>query len=263
MVSNYSNAVSSVVCVDLLNLSPIELKKLCITSVQVNRFEAYLKMLYNRLHDNLTDDENPHLVYIDNDFIIGTKRHHQSHIKMELVGFETLQENYQPNIDSKLFHYFEKTMVENKSLNLKSNLFELYENAITTNDNLELFTFSYINAFIKVTNELRISPEQLLKRFFLPIHFFGSFKNQDGLVLDRIYYKNQVPILFIFKNQDNLEFLGWNERYLVFLDKVKPIRNTTIAASDMLNTILDKISLFGIQTIKPEELSFLDEYSKH
>ena len=54
---------------------------------------------------------------------------------------------------------------------------EIYENAITTNDNLELFTFSYINVFIKVTNELRISPEQLLKRFFLPIHFFCSFKN--------------------------------------------------------------------------------------
>ena len=108
MVTTYSSAVSSVVCVDLLNLSPVEFKNLCITSVEVNRFEAYLKMLYNRLHNNLTDDKNPHLVYIDNDFIIGTKRHNQTYARMELVGFETLLENCALNIDSKLLRYIEK-----------------------------------------------------------------------------------------------------------------------------------------------------------
>ncbi len=129
MVTNYSTAVSSIVCVDLLNLTPIHFKKLCISSNIINRFEPYLEFLYNRLHNNLLDDENHHLVYIDNDFIIGSKRLHQSHSKMELVGFETLQENYEPNIDSKLFSYIEKTMAENKSLNLKPNLIDLYQNA--------------------------------------------------------------------------------------------------------------------------------------
>jgi hypothetical protein len=81
-------------------------------------------------------------------------------------------------------------------------------------------------------------------------------------VLDRIYYKDQLPMLFVFINDDGVEYLGWNERYLVFLDKVKPINEQLVDAVEMLNTILDKINLIGLSNLENTELDFLYHYSK-
>ncbi|RAR73801.1 hypothetical protein [Flavobacterium aciduliphilum] len=262
MVSTYSSAVSSVICIDLLNLSPIEFKNLCITSSVVNRFEPYLSVLYKKLHDDVNDEENSHLIYIDNDFLIGSKRHQQSHEKFQLGGFENLQENYTPIIDNSLFAVIEKELYKNKSLKLDADLFDLNHQAILNKENKRLFSFSLVNAFLKVTGPLAISPTTIANRYHTPIYFFDTLENKDTLVLQTIYYKDLLPIVFVFINDDGQEFLGWNERYLVFLDRVKPINERLIDAEDILNSILDKIYLKGLETLKQEELSFLDQYSK-
>lgn len=262
MVTNYSSAVASIVCVDLLNLSPLDFLNLCITSPEVGKAESFLKILYKKIQADPANEENAHLVYIDNNFLIGSKRHNQSHQEFQLVGFESLQENYSPQIDLSVFNSIEKAMLENKSLYLKSNLMELYQNAFIEDDEQELFSFSYINSYIKVTDGLALNPEDLRKKYFTPIHFFDATENQKSLVLDRIYYKDQLPLLFVFKNDNGQEFLGWNERYLVFLDKVKPINHQLTDVVEMLNTILDKISQVGLKEISNEELSFLNYYSK-
>ena len=262
MVTNYSSAVSSIVCLDLLNLSPLDFHNLCITTPEIGRAELYLKMLYKKLHADPTNEEHDHLIYIDNNFIIGSKRHNQSHQEFQLGGFETLQENYTPIINSGIFDTIEKTMVENKSLNLKSDLIELYQSAFINDEEQELFSFSFINAFIKVTDALAINPKAIKERFFTPIHFFESVTNQKSLVLDRIFYKDQLPLLFVFRNQEGVEFLGWNERYLVFLDKVKPINEQLIGTVEMLNNILDRINLIGLSNLELTELEFLNQYSK-
>jgi hypothetical protein len=262
MVTNYSSAVSSIVCVDLLNLTPIDFQNLCITTPEISRAEAFLKMLYKKLHSDVLNDEHAHLVYIDNDFIIGSKRHNQSHEEFQLGGFENLQENYTPNFDSTIIKSIEKIMLQNNSLRLKSNLLEMYNLALLNKQRERLFTFSFINAFIKVSENLAMKPNAISKRFFIPIYFFDKEVDKDTLVLDRIYYKDQLPIIFIFVNEEGEEFLTWNERYLVFLDKVKPINGEVIDALDMLNAILDKINLVGLSNITSEELAFLDHYSK-
>ena len=262
MVTNYSSAVSSIVCLDLLNLSPLDFHNLCITSPEIGRAELYLKMLYKKLHADPTNEEHAHLIYIDNNFIIGSKRHNQSHHEFQLGGFETLQENYAPTIDYSIINTIEKTMVENKSLNLKSNLLELYQQAFICDEDQELFSFSFINAFIKVTDGLALNPSALKNNFFTPLHFFEKVPNIKSLVLDRIYYKDQLPMLFVFRNEDGFEYIGWNERYLVFLDKVKPINEQLIDAVEMLNAILDKINLVGLSNLELIELEFLDQYSK-
>lgn len=262
MVTNYSSAVSSIVCLDLLNLSPLDFHNLCITTPEIGRAEMFLKMLYKKLHDNPTNEEHAHLVYIDNDYIIGSKRHNQSHQEFQLGGFEILQENYTPIIDSNIYKTIEKTMVQNKSLNLKSDLMELYQKAFIKEDEKALFSFSFVNAFIKVTEDLVLTPNEITDRFFMPIHFFETVGNQNSLVLDRIYYKDQLPMLFVFTNDEGVEYMGWNERYLVFLDKVKPINEKLIDALEMLNSILDKINVVGLSNLEAKELDFLNQYSK-
>lgn len=262
MVTNYSSAVSSIVCLDLVNLSPLDFHNLCITSPEIGRAELFLKMLYKKLHADPTNEEHAHLIYIDNNYIIGSKRHNQSHQEFQLGGFETLQENYSPIIDTTIFNSIEKAMVENKSLNLKSNLMELYQQAFINDEEQELFSFSFINAFIKVVDGLAVNPKELKNRFFTPVHFFDAVPNQKSLVLDRIYYKDQLPMLFVFTGEEGIEYMGWNERYLVFLDKVKPINEKLIDTVEMLNTILDKINLIGLSNIELIELDFLDHYLK-
>jgi hypothetical protein len=262
MVTNYSSAVSSIVCLDLLNLSPLDFHNLCITSPVIGRAELFLKMLYKKLHADPSNEEHAHLIYIDNNYIIGSKRHNQSHQEFQLGGFETLQENYTPIIDSNIYKTIEETMVLNKSLNLKSNLMELHQQAFIKDDEKELFSFSFINAFIKVTEGLKLTPKEINNRFFVPIHFFETVGNQNSLVLDRIYYKDQLPMLFVFTNDEGVAFMGWNERYLVFLDKVKPINEKLVDAGEMLNTILDKINLVGLSNLETKELAFLNQYSK-
>jgi hypothetical protein len=262
MVTNYSSAVSSIVCIDLLNLSPLDFQNLCITIPEIERAELFLKMLYEKLHAEPSNEEHAHLIYIDNNYIIGSKRHKQSHQEFQLGGFETMQENYSPEIDNNIFKTIEKTMIQNKSLNLKSNLMELYHQAFIKEEEKELFSFSFINAFIKVTEGLRLNPIKISNRFFVPIHFFDNVCNKTTLVLDRIYYKDQLPMLFVFINDDGVEYLGWNERYLVFLDKVKPINEQLVDAVEMLNTILDKINLIGLSNLENTELDFLYHYSK-
>ena len=262
MVTNYSTAVSSIVCLDLLNLTHLDFHNLCLTTPEIDRAELYLKMLYKKLHADPTNEEHAHLIYIDNNYIIGSKRRNQSHQEFQLGGFETLQENYTPIIDSNIYKTIEKKMVQNKSLNLKSNLIDLYQQAFVKEEGKELFSFSFINAFIKVTDGLKLNPTEINNRFFVPIHFFQTVKNKSSIVLDRIYYKDQLPILFVFTNDEGIEFLGWNERYLVFLDKVKPINEKLIDALEMLNSILDKINLIGLSNIESKELDFLNQYSE-
>jgi hypothetical protein len=261
MVTNYSSAVSSIVCLDLLNLSPIDFQNLCITSPEIGRAALFLKILYKKLHADPNNEEHSHIIYIDNNYIIGSKRHNQSHHGFQLGGFETLQENYTPIIDPGVFSTIEKTLLKNKSLNLKSNLMELYQQAFIREDGKELFSFSFINAFIKVNEGLALNPNEITNRFFVPIHFFQTVSNVNVLVLDRIYYKDQLPMLFVFTNEEGVEFLGWNERYLVFLDRVKPINEQLIDALEMLNAILDKINLIGLSNIETKELEFLNQYS--
>ena len=169
MVTNYSSAVSSIVCLDLVNLSPLDFHNLCITSPEIGRAELFLKMLYKKLHADPTNEEHAHLIYIDNNYIIGSKRHNQSHQEFQLGGFETLQENYTPIIDYGIINTIEKTMVQNKSLNLKSNLMELYRQAFINDEEQELFSFSFINAFIKVVDGLAVNPKELKNRFFILI----------------------------------------------------------------------------------------------
>ena len=80
--------------------------------------------------------------------------------------------------------------------------------------------------------------------------------------LHKIYYKKQLPIIFVFKTLEGLDFMGWNMEYLILLHKVTPNNNVSMDKKTTLNVILEKINHTGLSSLNSEEISFLDSYSK-
>ena len=77
-----------------------------------------------------------------------------------------------------------------------------------------------------------------------------------------MYFKNSLPIVFVFKNPDGLEFMGWNRHFLLSLKEVEPVDLSFVDRKATLNYILEKINLKGLKSLSGDEISFLDSYSK-
>lgn len=262
MVSNYPSAVSNIVCIDLLNLSSQELQNYFLICPEVSRAKQFIKILHTKLHNDLFNDENPHLVYIENNYVIGSRRHEQSYKDFQLGGFETLQENTISDVDSKLFCEIEKRLLQNKSLFLSPFLMDCYKSAFKNPVEINPMYFSFLNAFIEVSSVLAKSPIEINTQFNISIFFFESELQKSQLVLNKIYFKDGLPLIFVFKDEQNKEYMGWNKSYLIALQNVKPINGFTLDNMETLNIVLDKINDIGLINLEEEEIAFLDFYSK-
>jgi hypothetical protein len=77
-----------------------------------------------------------------------------------------------------------------------------------------------------------------------------------------MYFKKSLPIIFVFKNPEGLEFMGWNRHFLLTLQDVSTADLSFMDKKGTLNSILDKINHSGLSTLNSGEISFLDSYSK-
>ena len=82
------------------------------------------------------------------------------------------------------------------------------------------------------------------------------------VLLNKIYFKDGIPLVFVFKDKQNTEYMAWNKNYLNALQNIKPINGLAIDNLETLNSVLDKINEVGLINLKEEELAFLDFYSK-
>ena len=260
MVINYPTAVSKIVCIDLLNLSSQELQNYFLICPEVARAKQYLKMLHTKLHKDLLNEEHPHLIYIENNYIVGSRRHGQSYKHFQLGGFEILQENITSQVDSNLFLEIENKLVQNKSLFLNPFLMDCYKSAFKNPVEINPLYFSFLNAFIEASAIIAKSPIEIYNQFNLPIYFFESELQESQLILNKIYFKDGLPLIFIFKDECNTEYMGWNKNYLIALQNVKPINVLNIDTTETLNVILDKINEVGLNNLTATELKFLDTF---
>jgi hypothetical protein len=263
MVSNYPSAVSKTICVDLLNVSIDELQNLSFIHPIIDTFFSYLHHCHKTLHDDLFNEEHPHLIYLEEDFIIGSRRHGQNYKEMSLGGLDIIPNNNSNQSDYKLFNEIELSLIKNRSLYLTPFLVDCFNSAFKNPIEKESYDTTFINAHLEVSSELALSPEQIRRQYNITTVFLNDkeIKSND-LALNKIYYKDFLPLLFVYIDEDKNEYLSWNKNYLIALEHIKPINGNSIDKEKTLNTILDRINEIGLANLKTEELAFLDYYSK-
>jgi hypothetical protein len=262
MVSNYAVAVSNVVCIDLLNSSWEEIQNYFIISNAPRGVRIYLKNNHKALHNDLSNDEYPHLVYIEDNFIIGTKRHKQNYCSFQLGGLEILSQNRKAKaINETFFEIVELSIVGINCFELPPKLLDCFKIAFNKPNGISRYATKIINAHIQVFDLLAIPLEQITKKFNIGIHFFENV-GASKLILKEVYYKDHLPLIFLFKDVDDFEFMGWNTEYLIALQNSKTNKELSIDTGATVDKILDKINTVGLINLEEEEMTFLNYYSK-
>lgn len=264
MLSNYSFSVSKVVCIDLLNSSWEDIQNYFIFLGVYDGLEMYLKHLYTSLHNDLSNLNHPHLVYIEGSYIIGTNRYDKLFSDAQLGGLEILPEIPFNRTDKSVFNLLEEVVSKNKDLTLNHLLLSQFNEAYNEFITNKRYDTTFIHAHIEVANCLAINIRKLTYEYKITIHFLDCKiePNRKCLTLNSIYYKSMLPIIFVFKDDKNQNYIGWNKEYLVALKNITPLNLNSISKAETLNIILDKINMVGIANIEKQELEFLNKYSK-
>lgn len=264
MVLNYFNSVSKIVCIDLLNSTWEDIHNFCLISNSANGLKMYLKHLHNTLHNDLFDESNPHLIYVENDYIIGTKRYQTVVTQFMLGGVEILPDTSVNKLEKSIFSNIESELVTKNKLVFTTSMYDLFNNHFSSLLRTKKYDTIFLDAHIEVSNKLKLSYDELCLKFNLSIAFLDC-KNQpktSEFVLHKMYFKNHLPIVFVFKNSDGLEFMGWNNHFLLKLQEIIPVDLNFIDKKGTLNVILEKIHFTGLLSLNNDEISFLDAFSK-
>jgi hypothetical protein len=263
MVSNYSLAVSKVICIDLLNASKEDLHNYFLIKNAPEVLQLYVKHLYKKLHNDLFDTSNPHLIYVEDNYIVGTRRHEDSPQKLSLGHTEILPDGSVDKLDKTIFPLMENIVLNNKTLLFTDDLAFIFKHHFKSLLTSQDYNTVFIDAHIEVSNDLALNYIEFCQQYNLTIHFLDCEIQPDTtqLKLHKIYYKNQFPIIFVFKNADGLEVMGWKHEYLKALHNVGPLHYEVLDKKTTLNAILDKILESGLSSLTSDELSFLDHYS--
>ena len=263
MTKDFSNALSNINCIDLLNASWEEINNYCLISNVANGLKMYFKHLHSSLHTDLFNFYNPHKVFFDSDYIIGSIRNEQSVEQFSLGGPEILPDVNAIKMDLSLFKNIEKEIYITKNIDLTDDLgYELFHKMKPIL--LKNYNTDFVQIHVDVKNELAIPYPEFFKEYNQNIVFL-NFENQPdlhSLRLHRIFYRYKQAIIFIFKNDTGLEFMGWNKDFLLQLKNCKPIYFGKVDTKTKLNAVLDKLGLYGVNSLDDDEMAFLDAFSK-
>lgn len=263
MTKDFSNALSNICCIDLLNASLGEINNYCLVSNVANGLKMYLKHLHSSLHTDLFNFYNPHKVFFDADYIIGSIRNEQSVEQFSLGGLEILPDVNAIKMDLSLFKNIEKEIYITKNIDLTDDLgYELFHKMKPIL--LKNYNSDFVQIHVDVKNELAIPYPEFCKEYNQNIVFLNCENQPDlhSLLLHRIFYRYKQAIIFIFKNDTGLEFMGWNKDFLLQLKNCKPIYFGKVDTKTKLNAVLDKLGLYGVNSLDDDEMAFLDAFSK-
>ena len=169
MVLNYVNCVSKVICIDLLNSSWEDIHNFCLISNSANGLKMYLRHLYNTLHNDLFDKSNPHLIYIENDYVIGTKRYQTNVTQFMLGGVEILPDTNIEKLDKSIFSSIESKLVAANKLVLLDSMYGLFNNQFSDLIQTKKYETIFLDAHIEVSNKLKVSYDEFFSKFKLSI----------------------------------------------------------------------------------------------
>jgi hypothetical protein len=264
MVSNYSSTVANIVCIDLLNASWEDIQNYCLIANAANGLQMYLKHVYHTLHKDLFDESNPHLIYIENDFIIGTKRYQTDVNQFMLGGVEMLPDANIDKLDKSIFSVIEYELLSKNNLVFSNSLYSVFNNHFSELLQSNRYVTNFMDAHLEVSNVFKLKFDKFCAKYNISIAFLNcqSAPQTQDFLLHKIYFKNKLPIAFVFKNPEGLEFMGWNRHFLLELQDINPVDLSFVDKRSTLNAILDKINLSGLASLNNRELSFLDSFSK-
>lgn len=263
MPKNFSFALSNISCIDLLNASWEEINNYCLVSNVANGFKLYLMHLHFSLHDDLFNTNNPHIVFFDDDYILGSIRNDHDIEQFSLGGTEILPDINTIKLDTSIFKNIEKEIYKSKHLDLNNEYgYELFQKMLPVL--LKNYNTDFVQIHVDVRNELVIPFPEFCKEYNQKIVFLNceNQPNLNSLRLHRIFYRYKQAIIFIFKNDAGLDYMGWNKDFLTQLRNCKPIHFEKLDTKTKLNAILDKLGLYGTKSLDEEEMAFLDSFSK-
>lgn len=264
MTKKFSKVLSNIMVIDLLNASKEDIQNYCLFSDTANAFKLYLKHLHDSLHNDLFSNLHPHKVFFDLDYIIGTIRNDQSVEQFSLGGLEILPKFKNTELIISNFKEIENQMFLNKSVDLDEKMLLKLKNCFNNDVLNKGYDTNFIQMHIEVTNQLAINFASFCEEYNENI-IFVDCPNQpelNSLILNKIFYRFDQPIIFTFKHNSGLEYLGWSSDFLIELNQIKPIQFHKISKSSILNAILDKINSMGFPNLDEEEIEFLNDFSK-
>jgi len=264
MTQNFSKSLSNVMVIDLLNASKEDIQNYCLFSGAANGLKLYLEHLHNSLHNDLFSNANPHKVFFDSNYIIGTIRNDQNVEQFSLGGLEILPEFKNNDLSTSIFEKVENNMFLNKSVDLnketKSTLEICFSNLVLNSS----YNKEFIQMHIEVRKNLALRFPIFCKEYNQNIVFVdcANQPDLDSLILNKIIFRYEQPIIFTFKDNSGLEYLGWSKDFLIQLNQIKPIKFQKVSKIRKLNAVLDKINSIGLSNLDEEEIEFLNEFSK-
>ena len=232
MSFHFSSTVSKVTCIDLLNNSLEDVLNYCSQNNISDTTKMWLEHTRQNLHSNFDSKEYPHKFYFETMFHIGGIRYSEGIDAFDMNGISKLgseeilflpDEDITPaDLDTNVFSKMESQIVNNEYLSLNDSLQSLFEESLGEILDTK-FDNRFIDTYIQVSNELNVTPKVLSVKYQTEVLFLED-QNLDTshFKLWKIYYKNLLPIFFVFKNQNNESFLAWNKEYLVALYNVQP-----------------------------------------
>lgn len=262
MSLNYSNSVSNIVCIDLLNISREYLDYYCLVTNKTTILKMYSQHLHSDLHNNPRNTLNPHLVYFENDYILGSIRYGEKINKFSLGGLEILPDSGIDKMDKNIFLLIEKELYENQSLQFADKHLSLFNNTFKKMLSSKKYDTTFIHSHLEIADVLHLNYNDLCEKFMLEIIFVECINEPEKsqLTLHKIYYKNQLPIILIFTTPDGLQYMGWNKSFLTELINIKPVQTSNINKQDQIDIILDKINQTGITSLDADELYVLQNF---
>lgn len=263
MDSKYAPVVSNIVCIDLLNASWEDIQNYCLISNAANGLQMYLKHLHQTLHTNIKDRFQPHLVYVENDFIIGSSRYFSDLTEFVLGGVEILPDSSVNKIDKSIFTEIERELFSNNDLGFTNSLYRKFNNHFSGLIQSHKYITNFMDAHVEVSGGFKLKFDAFCAKFNLSITFL-SCQNEpptQDFVLHKIYFKNKLPIVVVFQNPEGLEFMGWNRHFLLALQAIRPVDTRFLDRKATVNALLDKINAAGIESLNERELGFLDSLS--
>lgn len=233
MSISFSTTVSKVTCIDVLNNSLQDIVHYCSKNNVSNTTKMWLEHLHQNLHQDSDNKEYPHKFYFESFFHIGGICYAEGIDAFNMTGISTLgsdkisflpDEDIIPaEMESSVFAVMESQIINNESLSLNKSLQSFFEKSFKEILDAQ-FDNRFIDSFVRVTNQLAISPKVLFAKYQIDVLFLDDQNvDVDHLILSKIYYKNLLPVFFIFKDENNKCFMAWNKEYLLALLNVEPV----------------------------------------
>lgn len=263
MTYNYATLVKNIFCVDVLNTSREEIRAFCLFNPSAQKIENFIAYFNRTILEEKVYNTNPQFIYFDDKHFIGSKKRGGTTGDLSIWTFEKMKRFTFITEQREILFYsaIEQELADKGALYLDSKLIRRFIAFFEGKQYFDMEFNHYANLFLAVTNPLRLNVNQIFEKFSIAIEFLDLEENftSDSLKLCGLFYNNQVPILFVFNNSINEEYLGWNKDFLVALNSLKPInKRKKMTTAERLNTILDNINNSGIGAVSQEDIIFLN-----